>query len=357
LSDRGEYRPFFGSILDDPDFQAMPGDDFKVLFALKLLLGPAGIGVPRLLSLAEAVGRSPDELAESLALLERPKPGEEYGWILRERNIVWIVNGLRHELLKPNNHPHKKRIAMQVQALGNKPIVRLFRSYYHEWFDQPTPSIDGPKREPKGSLEGVSRHKSESETKRDETKSETETGTIEGAQGFLDRFYRDATPARRAEVEAQIYASLSPAGARLRGNDHVLAKNRAHLERCIARTMAETIRIPDRAIVVLLKKLQDEEKNERGRYPGEANVDRDKAVIAKENAYDRARRAAANDWSKDNPDELERLKKTAWLNCPAKGELGDVARNSWLLQEISKRNAFPDYETWLSGQVPIAATA
>jgi hypothetical protein len=268
MSDRGEYRSFFVSILDDLDFQAMEPLVFKLLFALKMSLGPAGIGILRKLDLVEKLGCSLDEL-ESFS--GRPRDAETR----------------RSARMDPPREEH--RVAHKRAA-------------------------------PRA-------------------------------------FYAGATPERRAKVLSELAAALSPKGVRVRGNDFARAKDRAHLDRCIARTIADEIRIPDRAIVVLMKKLQDEEKDDRGRYPGEANVERDKAVIAKENAYDRARRAAANDWSKDNPDELARLQKTARLNCPAEGQLGDIARNSWLLQEISKRNGFPDYETWLSGQVPMAATA
>jgi hypothetical protein len=93
MSDRGEYRSFFVSILDDLDFQAMDGLVFKLLFALKMSLGPAGIGILRKLDLVEKLGCSLDELESSLVVLEAPKPGETHGWILRERNIVWLING------------------------------------------------------------------------------------------------------------------------------------------------------------------------------------------------------------------------------------------------------------------------
>jgi hypothetical protein len=356
MSDRGEHRSFYVSILDDPDFQSMEGLVFKLLFALKLMLGAGGIGAIRKLGLTEVLGCSLDELEKSFVVLETAKPGEEFGWILRERNIVWLINGLRHERgLSPKSPQHRQYIANQLKPLGNRLIVQRFRSHYPEWFD-PTPDVDksGAKKGPSRGQAGVSDHR-ERDGASDST--ETDTETSDSDRRFLETFYAGATPERRAKVLSELAAALSPKGVRVRGNDFARAKDRAHLDRCIARTIADEIRIPDRAIVVLMKKLQDEEKDDRGRYPGEANVERDKAVIAKENAYDRARRAAANDWSKDNPDELARLQKTARLNCPAEGQLGDIARNSWLLQEISKRNGFPDYETWLSGQVPMAATA
>jgi hypothetical protein len=351
LTDRGEHRSFYVSILDDPDFQSMDGLVFKLLFALKLMLGAAGIGVVRKLGLTEVLGCSLDELESCFVVLETAKPGEPFGWILRERNIVWLINGLRHERgLSPKSLQHRQYIANQLKPLGNRLIVQRFRSHYPEWFDS-TPDVDkqGAERGSRGGQAGVSQHR-----ERDSDSPETETVTSDSDRRFLEMFYAGAKPERLARVREELGAALSPQGARLRGNDFVRAKDRAHLDRCIARTMAEKIRIPDRAIVVLLKKLQDEEKDDLGRYPGEVNVDRQNAVIAKEEAYDRARRAAANDWSKSHADELPKLQRTARINCSVDGKLGDLARNSWLLQEICTRIAFPDFETWSAGVAAVA---
>jgi len=47
-------------------------------------------------------------LDEVLAELERAKPGRDRGWIVRDRNIVWIVNGLACEpaLTAANSQKH-----------------------------------------------------------------------------------------------------------------------------------------------------------------------------------------------------------------------------------------------------------
>jgi len=359
VNDRGEHRSFYVSILDDPDFQSMDGLVFKLLFALKLMLGAGGIGTIRKLGLTEVLGCSLDELENAFAVLETAKPGEEFGWILRERNIVWLINGLRHERgLSPKSQQHRQYIANQLKPLGHRSIVQRFRSHYPEWFD-PTPDVDkaGAKeraeRGPKEGQAGVSDHR-ERDSDSDGSETETETSDSDSERRFLEMFYADAKPERRAYVRRELAAALSPQGARVRGNDFARAKDRGHLDRCIRQTMAENIRIPDRASVVLLKKLQDEEKDERGRYPGEANVDREKAVLAKDDAYDRARRAAANAWSKEHPDEMENLQRAAWLTCSVHGSIGDRVRNSWLLQEISTLIAFPNFEAWAAGEVTAA---
>lgn len=357
MTDRGEHRSFYVSILDDPDFQSMDGQTFKLLFALKLMLGAAGIGVVRRLALAEVLGCSPEEIERSFGILEMPKPGEEFGWILRERNIVWLVNGLRHERgLSTKSPQHRSYVANQLKPLGTtRSIIARFRSYYPEWFG-PTPDVEkregqeGVERGYSGGQEGVRDHR-ERERKSDST----ETLTSDSDRRFLEAFYADAIPKRRAEIATQLVAALSRPGARIRGNDYAQAKDRGHLDRCIAKTMAERIDKPNSAIVVLLKKLQDEEKDDRGRYPGEANVDREKAAIAKDDAYDRARRSAANDWAKEHGTEFEQLEQAAFLNCSIKGTAGDIVRNSWLLQEICKRISFPPFEEWLSTREVTAA--
>jgi hypothetical protein len=72
-----------------------------------------------------------------LSALESPKDGEPYGWIAREKNIVWIVNGLRHEpSLSWQNGKHRTFLRDRVLApLGSRlRIVAAFRRHYPEWF-------------------------------------------------------------------------------------------------------------------------------------------------------------------------------------------------------------------------------
>jgi hypothetical protein len=99
----------------------------------------------------------------------------------------------------------------------------------------------------------------------------------------LNRFYRGATPARIAEVEGQLADALSARGARVRKGEYVKARSRAHLDRCIEETIAQGVKDPDKAIVVVLRKLGDPEKDRNGDYPIEA-----------ERATEGRRRARAN---------------------------------------------------------------
>src|SRR3954463_10217552 len=97
MADRGDYRSFFCSFWDNADTHALSDGGYRVLTTLKGTLNAAGIGIVYVAQLAERCGKATDEILATYEELERRKPGDEYGWIVRERNIVWIVNGLRYE--------------------------------------------------------------------------------------------------------------------------------------------------------------------------------------------------------------------------------------------------------------------
>lgn len=160
MSDRGEYRSIYCSILDDPEFQDMDPLTFKVFFALKMSLGAAGIGVPRKLVLAEQVKCSPGAIELAFCELETPKPDHQLGWILRDRKVVWIINGLRFEEglgLSPNSRQHCTFIRNRLKPLGDGEVVRRFRAYYAHWFAKGE-GQEGAKRGPEGGREAVSDH-------------------------------------------------------------------------------------------------------------------------------------------------------------------------------------------------------
>lgn len=160
MIDRGEYRPWYTATIDDPDFQTMPGDVFKLLFVLKASLPAAGIGVIQMLITAERCGCTPPELDARLSILAQPKPDSELGWIVRERNIIWIVNGLRNERgLSPKSAEHRTFIAKTLQPLGDKKIVHDFRRYYRPWFPSIFGGLEGVSGESEGGQQGASDHK------------------------------------------------------------------------------------------------------------------------------------------------------------------------------------------------------
>lgn len=138
MNDRGEYRSLFVAFADDADVHALSGDAFKLLIMLKLTLPVTGIGVVYLSKLCDQVGCDRARLEGLMGELEAAKPGSDYGWIRRERNVVWIVNALRFEPnLAPANakkhRPYIQRLAAQLDA--RMTIVAAFRAHYPEWFD------------------------------------------------------------------------------------------------------------------------------------------------------------------------------------------------------------------------------
>lgn len=371
MKDKQEYRSFYSRVIDDVDFQEMAGQIFKILFVLKHSLGAAGIGILRKLIVAEQAGVTPDELELALKELEKPKGYGGRGWIVREKNIVWIVNALANEPnLSADNPKHRTFVEERLlKPLGNAPIVREFRTHYAAWFGESEPGPrpkahtidthsdrvsdtvgDTHQNDRVSNGNGIHERRETSDASLEPSTEKRETSdTIR----FLDRFYA-AGSERRSAVVRQLKLTLTPEGARLSRGVRVIAKNLGHLERCCAAVLADPPDKPDAAIVWVLKKLQDEEKDTRGRYPGEANVDRDKAVIAQESAYEFAARAAASDWAKQHPEQLSDLQAKAKHQFPGDGGFFEQARASWIVQEIAGRISFPDFETWAAGEPAVA---
>lgn len=146
MSDRGEYRSFYVAFADDPDVHTLSDRAYRALTMLKLVLPPIGIGVVYPTQLAEQCGWPVKKLHAALAELETPKPGARYGWIVREGNIVWVVNALRYEhtLAVENVKKHHPYVRKLLARLGEKPaIVGQFRAYYAAWFP-PAPAAPSP---------------------------------------------------------------------------------------------------------------------------------------------------------------------------------------------------------------------
>jgi hypothetical protein len=125
---RGDYRSIFCAFWDDPDIHTLSHEAYRVLTTLKGTLPAAGIGVVYVSQLAERCNMEK-------AAVERAF-GELADWIRRERNIVWIVRGLRYEpSLSSNDRKHQAYLRDRVLApLGAVPIVDAFKREYAEWF-------------------------------------------------------------------------------------------------------------------------------------------------------------------------------------------------------------------------------
>lgn len=134
--ERGDYRSIYCAFWDDADLHALGHLEYRVLTTLKGTLNAAGIGVVYLNQLAERCHATPDQVRGAMDNLAKPMRGKKRGWIVREGNIAWIVNGLKYEpTLYSKNPKHRTFLAKRLLApLGNRPIVEAFKRYYSEWF-------------------------------------------------------------------------------------------------------------------------------------------------------------------------------------------------------------------------------
>lgn len=127
MADRGSYRSIHTVIIDGPDFQALKPGAKLVWYTLKLTLGASGIDVvPSLVgTLMERTGAELKHVEKGLAQLVAE------GWVQVERNVVWMVDGLKHDPhISLDNQNHRIQIARHLNGLPRLAIVDAFRAYY-----------------------------------------------------------------------------------------------------------------------------------------------------------------------------------------------------------------------------------
>jgi len=113
------------SIVDDIDFSELPPNAKLVFFYLKLLLGPAGIGVIYNTTLAEQLGMAMESLSDAIGMLI------DRGWIRMESRIVWVCNGLRDDPgVSLSNVKHRVSVVRHAESLPKLQIVLDFAAYY-----------------------------------------------------------------------------------------------------------------------------------------------------------------------------------------------------------------------------------
>jgi hypothetical protein len=125
--ERGNYRSIHTVIVDGPDFQALSPGAKLVWYTLKMTLGPSGIDVvPALVAtLVERTGADTSQVEKGLTQLEQA------GWLKRERNVVWMVDGLKHDPhFQLTNQNHRTQVARHVNGLPRLAIVDAFRLHY-----------------------------------------------------------------------------------------------------------------------------------------------------------------------------------------------------------------------------------
>lgn len=150
MTERGEYRSIHSVIIDTPDFIDLGATGQLVWFHLKLRLGATGIGVLNAAEfvLAEATGCHSDAIPNAIASLIQG------GWLVRERNVFWLRNGLRYEPSRSlANTNHVKGITTHLAGLPKLKIVNDFADYY----DLPRPFPDLPESNgiPNGIGDGI----------------------------------------------------------------------------------------------------------------------------------------------------------------------------------------------------------
>lgn len=127
VSDRGAYRGIRVVLIDGKDYQALTPNAKLLLLTLKLMCGQAGICViPALhFTLEEHTGIRSEDCVFVMRELE------EHGWVKRERNIVWVIDGLKHEPGYAKGNPnHQKALLKYLDSLPHLQIVEDFRTYY-----------------------------------------------------------------------------------------------------------------------------------------------------------------------------------------------------------------------------------
>lgn len=272
VSDRGDYRILYLSLADDPDVHALSGDAFKLWAMLKLSLPVTGIGVVYPSMLCDQVGVDRARLETIMAELEHPKAGRECGWIRREKNVVWLINGLRFESgLTPANGNHQKYVQKLVAQLDERQkIVADFKTAYHQWFQPlPKPIRKGSRSHPDPS-ESANENESanaSTNTSANEQSEEAAAHRVASLEGspvaelprdaivFAETFY-PTNERRRAQVIRQLRQTLN-GGAKLDRGTRVFARSVDRLAEKCREVLDDGVRNYDRAIVVLLKKLND----------------------------------------------------------------------------------------------------
>lgn len=123
--ERGHYRAILTVLIDGPDYQALSSDARLVFLTLKLNLGPSGIDVFYLPVLEPQTGLAPADIERAMTELC------DAGWVRRERNVIWIVEGLKYEpSLRLSNANHLPTIQEHLRSLPRLAIVSAFRQHY-----------------------------------------------------------------------------------------------------------------------------------------------------------------------------------------------------------------------------------
>ncbi|NUO62452.1 MAG: hypothetical protein HOQ26_08020, partial [Gemmatimonadaceae bacterium] len=342
MADRGEYRAIRTVLLDGPDFQSLSAEARWVFVALKLNLGPSGIDVFYDAGALEAqTGYTRLQLDLAIGELVRG------GWIRRERNVWWIVDGIEHEpSWSCDDGKHRMGLWKHLDGLPRLAIVQEFIDRNPRWFT-PVEAKEGlrtPSQGPTKALPSTEDGRRKTDTEDGKRKTETDAreqapvapaldpapragartpqppasadysveehdlrfaDLPQGARDFIGTFYArgKATRERRKDVADQLLRTMN-GGAPLRRGVAVQAKSKERLERKCREVIADGVRNPDGAIVVLLKKLADvSDMGPNGEGPG-AQL---RVEAAREEQAEAETDAAVRGWRRLHAEEAQRI--------------------------------------------------
>lgn len=166
---------------------------------------------------------------------------------------------------------------------------------------------------------------------------------------WIERFYGTAKGRRRDAVRKQLGMLWNGESVKLYGTP-VTPKDRAHLERKAAEMLEPEFACDndDRAIVILLQKLTDQERDANGKFPSE-----NAAIAAKEeeqlaDEHESARKAAIAEWRVSHVTELLQLEHD--LRSTVTTPKTDIGYRAELALRVNavivERMGFPDFDTW-----------
>lgn len=126
-SERGEFRAIHVALIDDAGFLDLSPDARHCFYPAKLILGLYGIRVVRSMpaELSHATGLGWPAITQALAELADKR------WLLAERHVWWLRNGLRFEpSISLKNKLHRVGAVAFLKTLPHLSIVREFAAYY-----------------------------------------------------------------------------------------------------------------------------------------------------------------------------------------------------------------------------------
>jgi hypothetical protein len=120
------------------------------------------------------------------------------------------------------------------------------------------------------------------------------------------------------------------------------------LDRTLREVMEMQIRIPDRAIVVALKKLKDPETDNRGRTATEAASEAQREDDALTTRWRRDQQRAIDAWIEKNPEAFAELDEQVRSSVVAEADSPGwaVEYRGRLAQAIAAKTGAPTYDDW-----------